>query len=148
MHFSIDRTVHTTAFDKPVVDHWLKRKIAQSAAGSTEKGSRSRVCCNIYNLLHMCNKHFKNKQINDQMINTHLSICKELPHASYFCSVRLFLFVFCTWRCWEILTTFPFACLLNFFSQTQMDMERQWVYFNIFNLCLFITWSVFYNLKY
>ena len=27
MHFSIDRTVHTTAFDKPVVDHWLERKI-------------------------------------------------------------------------------------------------------------------------
>ena len=25
MHFSIDRTVHTTAFDKPVVDHWLER---------------------------------------------------------------------------------------------------------------------------
>ena len=23
MHFSIDRIVHTTAFDKPVVDHWL-----------------------------------------------------------------------------------------------------------------------------
>ena len=37
MHFSIDRTVHTTAFDKPVVDHWLQRKIAQTAAGSTEK---------------------------------------------------------------------------------------------------------------
>ena len=37
MHFSIDRTVHTTAFDKPVVDHWLERKIAQNAAGSTEK---------------------------------------------------------------------------------------------------------------
>ena len=37
MHFSIDRTVHTTAFDKPVVDHWLKRKITQTAAGSTEK---------------------------------------------------------------------------------------------------------------
>ena len=29
--------VHTTAFDKPVVDHWLERKIAQTAAGSTEK---------------------------------------------------------------------------------------------------------------
>ena len=29
MHFSIDRTVHTTAFDKPVVDHWLERKIAR-----------------------------------------------------------------------------------------------------------------------
>ena len=29
MHFSIDRTVHTTAFDKPVVDHWLERKIAK-----------------------------------------------------------------------------------------------------------------------
>ena len=37
MHFSIDRTVHTKAFDKPVVDHWLERKIAQTAAGSTEK---------------------------------------------------------------------------------------------------------------
>ena len=37
MHFSIDRTVHTTACDKPVVDHWLERKIAQTAAGSTEK---------------------------------------------------------------------------------------------------------------
>ena len=37
MHFSIDRTVHATAFDKPVVDHWLERKIAQTAAGSTEK---------------------------------------------------------------------------------------------------------------
>ena len=37
MHFSIDKTVHTTAFDKPVVDHWLERKIAQTAAGSTEK---------------------------------------------------------------------------------------------------------------
>ena len=37
MHFSIDRTVHTTAFDKPVVDHWLERKIAQTAAGSTKK---------------------------------------------------------------------------------------------------------------
>ena len=37
MHFSIDRTVHTTAFDKPIVDHWLERKIAQTAAGSTEK---------------------------------------------------------------------------------------------------------------
>ena len=37
MHFSIDRTVHTTAFDKPVVDHWLERKIAQTASGSTEK---------------------------------------------------------------------------------------------------------------
>ena len=30
MHFSIDRTVHTMAFDKPVVDHWLEQKIAQT----------------------------------------------------------------------------------------------------------------------
>ena len=37
MHFSIDRTVHTTAFDKPVVDHWLEQKRTQTAAGSTEK---------------------------------------------------------------------------------------------------------------
>ena len=34
MHFSIDRTVHTTAFDKPVVDHWLERKIANDAAAA------------------------------------------------------------------------------------------------------------------
>ena len=40
MHFSIDRTVHTTAFDKPVVDHWLERKIAQTAAGHTEGSIR------------------------------------------------------------------------------------------------------------
>ena len=37
MHFSIDRTVHTTAFDKQVVDHWLEWKIAQTTAGSTER---------------------------------------------------------------------------------------------------------------
>ena len=42
MHFSISRTVHTTAFDKPVVDHWLERKIAQTAAGSTEDRSDDR----------------------------------------------------------------------------------------------------------
>ena len=42
MHFSIDRTVHTTAFDKPVVDHWLERKIAQTAAGSTKDRSTKR----------------------------------------------------------------------------------------------------------
>ena len=29
MHFSIDRTVHTTAFDKPVVYHWLERKMGE-----------------------------------------------------------------------------------------------------------------------
>ena len=26
-----DRTVHTTAFDEPVVAHWLERKIVQTA---------------------------------------------------------------------------------------------------------------------
>ena len=31
MHFSIDRTVHTTAFDKPVVDHWLEWKISNKS---------------------------------------------------------------------------------------------------------------------
>ena len=44
MHFSIDRTVHTTAFDKPVVDHWLERKIAQTAAGPTEKDRSDDRC--------------------------------------------------------------------------------------------------------
>ena len=31
MHFLTDKTAHTTAFDVPVVDHWLERKIAQTA---------------------------------------------------------------------------------------------------------------------
>ena len=37
MHLSIDRTVHTTAFDKPVVDHWLERKIACELLDVSEK---------------------------------------------------------------------------------------------------------------
>ena len=37
MHFSIDRTVHTTAFNIPVVDHWLERKIATSNDSSTTR---------------------------------------------------------------------------------------------------------------
>ena len=31
MHFPTGRTAHTTAFDGPVVDHWLEGKIAQTA---------------------------------------------------------------------------------------------------------------------
>ena len=34
MHFTIDRTVHDIAFDGSVVDHWLERKIAQTANAS------------------------------------------------------------------------------------------------------------------
>ena len=40
MHFSIDRTVHTTAFDKPVVDHWLERKIEIKVANWHHFGSK------------------------------------------------------------------------------------------------------------
>ena len=29
MHNPIDRIAHTTAFDTPVVEHWLEREIAQ-----------------------------------------------------------------------------------------------------------------------
>ena len=29
MHFPTDRTAHTTAYDGPVVNHWLERKIAR-----------------------------------------------------------------------------------------------------------------------
>ena len=29
MHHSTDRTVHTTAFVAPVMEHWLEREIAQ-----------------------------------------------------------------------------------------------------------------------
>ena len=31
MHFPTDRTVHATDFDGPVVDHWLERKVVQTA---------------------------------------------------------------------------------------------------------------------
>ena len=34
MHFAIDRTIRTTAFDELVLDHWLERKIAQTANAS------------------------------------------------------------------------------------------------------------------
>ena len=37
MHCPTDMTAHTTAFVEPVVDHWLERKIAQSASGSSQK---------------------------------------------------------------------------------------------------------------
>ena len=38
MHFHTDRAAHTTAFDRPVMDHmdhWLERKIAQTANAPT-----------------------------------------------------------------------------------------------------------------
>ena len=50
MHFSIDRTVHTTAFDKPVVDHWLVSKqcsvmLGVIVADVTERGLYSNLQC-------------------------------------------------------------------------------------------------------
>ena len=39
MHVSIDRTVHTTDFDKPVVDHWLERKIGPNCSWVHWEGS-------------------------------------------------------------------------------------------------------------
>ena len=45
MHFSIDRTVHTTAFDKPVVDHWLnKHKILIIKNEREREREREREC--------------------------------------------------------------------------------------------------------
>ena len=35
MHFPTARTAHTTAFEGPVVDHWMEWKIAQTANAST-----------------------------------------------------------------------------------------------------------------
>ena len=35
MHFPTDRTVHTTTFDGPVVEHWLEWKIAQTGNAPT-----------------------------------------------------------------------------------------------------------------
>ena len=34
MHFLTDRAAHTTAFDGPVMAHWLKQKITQTANAS------------------------------------------------------------------------------------------------------------------
>ena len=34
MHFPTGRTVYTTAFDGPLVDHWLERQIDQTANAS------------------------------------------------------------------------------------------------------------------
>ena len=34
MHFPMDRIAHTTAFDGPIVNHWLKWKIAETANAS------------------------------------------------------------------------------------------------------------------
>ena len=35
VYFPTDMAAHTTAFDRPVVDHWLERKVAQTANVST-----------------------------------------------------------------------------------------------------------------
>ena len=35
MHFHTDRTALTTAFDRPIVDHWLEWKIAKIANAPT-----------------------------------------------------------------------------------------------------------------
>ena len=35
MHFPTDRTTRMTAFDEPVIDHWLERKIAYTANAIT-----------------------------------------------------------------------------------------------------------------
>ena len=44
MHFSIDRTVHTTAFDKPLIDHWLERKITLQQRWTVEqKSGRNKI---------------------------------------------------------------------------------------------------------
>ena len=37
MHFPIDRTAHSTAFDGPVVDCWLEWKIAQTENASAKQ---------------------------------------------------------------------------------------------------------------
>ena len=78
MHFFIDRTVHTTAFDKPVVDHWLERKIAQTAAGSTEKDRsddrplqrRARYRLSYVPLL---TSDLVSKYLYDNLLSVHLS---------------------------------------------------------------------------
>ena len=52
MHFSIDRTVHTTAFDKPVVDHWLERKIFRKTYLKSEASPTKKEDIRQYNILY------------------------------------------------------------------------------------------------
>ena len=47
MHFPIDRTTHTTAFDGPIVNDWLEWKIAQIENTSVMQ-HRSTMQKNLY----------------------------------------------------------------------------------------------------
>ena len=87
MHFSIDRTVHTTAFDKPVVDHWLERKIAQTAAGSTEKDRSDdrplqRRACSVLKILPSPLKdegfHFRLRYLTSLFLKEPVEITSDL----------------------------------------------------------------------
>ena len=94
MHFSIDRTVHTTAFDKPVVDHWLERKIAQTAAGSTEKDRsddrplqrRARYRLS-YSVLHQVHS-FQERNATSKLHSWHLSQQQDSSTRKFTCFGR------------------------------------------------------------
>ena len=57
MHFPTDKTEYTTVFDGPVVDHWLKLIIAQTAnsatmqARSDDPNLYARVCYRMSSVL-------------------------------------------------------------------------------------------------
>ena len=84
MHFSIDRTVHTTAFDKPVVDHWLEQKIAQTAAGSTEKDrSDDRPLQRLSTELHPAPFYIKGLDQNNSENSSYLHQCKQYSYTCH-----------------------------------------------------------------
>ena len=60
MHFSIDRTVHTTAFDKPVVDHWLTRK----EGNVLFKDALNTFYLQLYGIRHMVKDHSDSEKGN------------------------------------------------------------------------------------
>ena len=52
MHFPTDRIAHTMAFEEPVVDHWLERKIAQTVNTSAmQDQSAMQEDPNLYSLV-------------------------------------------------------------------------------------------------
>ena len=44
MHFPVDRTEHTTAFEESVVDHCLEQKIARTANASGVEDRSDFMC--------------------------------------------------------------------------------------------------------
>ena len=78
MHHSTDRIAHTTAFDKPVVEHWLERDIAQRVhhVGSIRRPT-AREANNIITELRFA-PHLKLNTFNLTIIDVWLRIREKI----------------------------------------------------------------------